>query len=68
MFKTDLAQLINNLIEITGDVKLLTSKTRSEEGKKTLELMYKLLWRLDPLDHDAIQKFFQKEGIRTRLF
>jgi phospholipid/cholesterol/gamma-HCH transport system substrate-binding protein len=68
MFKTDLAQLINNLIEITGDVKVLTSKTRSDEGKKTLELMYKLLWRLDPLDHDAIQKFFQKEGIRTRLF
>lgn len=68
MFKTDLAQLINNLIEITGDVKVLTKKTQSEEGKKSLELLYKLLWRLDPLDHDAIQKFFQKEGIRTRLF
>lgn len=68
MFKTDLSQLINNLIEITGDVKVLTSKTRSDDGKKTLELLYKLLWRLDPLDHDAIQKFFQKEGIRTRLF
>lgn len=68
MFKTDIAQLINNLIEITGDVKVLTAKTRSEDGKKTLELLHKLLWRLEPLDKEAINKFFQKEGIRTRLF
>ncbi|MEW6056874.1 MAG: MlaD family protein [Bdellovibrionota bacterium] len=68
MFKTDLAQLINNLIEITGDVKVLTAKSQSEEGKKTLELLYKLLWRLEPMDQDAVRKFFQKEGIRTRLF
>lgn len=68
MFKTDIAQLINNLIEMTGDLKELTAKTRTEEGKKTLELLHKLLWRLEPLDHEAIQKFFQKEGIRTRLF
>ncbi|MBI3542835.1 MAG: MCE family protein [Deltaproteobacteria bacterium] len=68
MFKTDIAQLINNLIEITGDVKVLTAKTKSDDGKKTLELLHKLLWRLEPLDKEAIQKFFQKEGIRTRLF
>jgi len=68
MFKTDLAQLINNLIEITGDVKVLTAKTKSEEGKKTLELLHKLLWRLEPLDKEAVRQFFQKEGIRTRLF
>lgn len=68
MFKTDLAQLINNLIEITGDVKTLTAKTHTEEGKKTLALLHNLLWRLEPVDHEAIQKFFQKEGIRTRLF
>lgn len=68
MFKTDLAQLINNLIEITGDVKVLTAKTKSEEGKRTVELLYKLLWRLEPMDKEAVQKFFQKEGIRTRLF
>jgi phospholipid/cholesterol/gamma-HCH transport system substrate-binding protein len=68
MFKTDIAQLINNLIQITQDVKALTSKTQTEEGKKTLELLHSLLWRLEPLDQDAIRKFFQKEGIRTRLF
>ncbi len=68
MFKADISQLINNLIQITGDVKVLTAKTGTEDGKKTLELMHKLLWRLEPLDKEAIQKFFQKEGIRTRLF
>ncbi|MBI3558525.1 MAG: MCE family protein [Deltaproteobacteria bacterium] len=68
MFKTDLAQLINNLIDITGDVKILTAKTKTEDGKKTMDLLYKMLWRLEPLNHEAIQQFFQKEGIRTRLF
>jgi phospholipid/cholesterol/gamma-HCH transport system substrate-binding protein len=68
MFKTNMGELVNNLIEITGDVKKLTAKTQTPEGKKTLELMYKLLWRLEGLDKEAVQKFFQKEGIRTRLF
>lgn len=68
MFKTDLSLLINNLIEITDDVKVLTAKTKSEDGKKTIDLLYRLLWRLEPLDQEAIRKFFQKEGIKTRLF
>ncbi len=68
IFKTDLSRLINNLIDITADVKSLTAKTQTQEGDKTLKLLYDLLWRLEPLDGPAIQKFFQKEGIRTRLF
>lgn len=68
LFKTDLQRFVNNLIEITNDVKVLTSKTQTAEGKKTLELLHKLLWRLEPLEADQIRKFFQKEGIRTRLF
>jgi phospholipid/cholesterol/gamma-HCH transport system substrate-binding protein len=68
MFKSDLSLLIGNLIDITADVKNLTSKTQSEEGKKTLDLLYKLLWRLEPMDKEAIHQFLQKEGIRARLF
>ena len=68
IFKTDLSALINNLIDITADVKSLTAKTQSAEGKKTLDLLHQMLWRLEPLDKDAIRTFFQKEGIRTRLF
>lgn len=68
MFKTDIAQLINNLIEITSDVKDLTAKTKTAEGKKALKLLHDLLMRLEPLDKDAIKQFLQKEGIRARLF
>lgn len=68
IFQTNLADLISNMIAITKDIKELTAKTQSAEGKKTLDLLYKLLWRLEPLDHEAIQKFFQKEGIRTKIF
>ena len=68
LFKTDLSALINNLIDITADVKALTAKTQSAEGKKTLDLLHQMLWRLEPLDKEAIRIFFQKEGIRTRLF
>lgn len=68
MFQTNLGELIGNLIDITKDVKALTSKTQTKEGKESLELLYKLLWRLEPLDKEAIRTFFQKEGIRTRLF
>ncbi|MGE4234339.1 MAG: MlaD family protein [Bacteriovoracia bacterium] len=68
LFKTDIAKLVENLIAITNDVKVVTAKSQTEDGKKTLELLYKLLWRLEPLDQDAIRKFFQKEGIRAKLF
>ncbi len=68
IFQTNLAELIQNMIVITKDIKALTSKTQTEEGKKSLELLYKLLWRLEPLDSEAIHKFFQKEGIRAKIF
>lgn len=68
LFQTNLSQLIANLIDITQDVKTLTAKTQTKEGKETLDLMYKLLQRLEPLDKEAIRTFLQKEGIRTRLF
>lgn len=68
VFKTDLAKLIDNLISITGDIKKLTNKSQTPEGEKTLKLMYDLLWRLEPLNQEAIQKFFQKEGIRAKIF
>lgn len=68
VFKTNMQELINNLIQISGDVKKLTAKTQTKEGKKTLELLYKLLWRLEEMDKEAVKKFLQKEGIRTRVF
>jgi len=68
VFKTDLSKLVNNLIAITTDVKTITDGVHSEEGKKTLKLLYDILWRLEPLDEKNIRKFLQQEGVRARIF
>lgn len=68
IFKTDLQKLVNNLIAITTDVRAITDKFQTPEGKKTLSLLHELLWRLEPLDRDRISNFLQKEGIRARIF
>ncbi len=68
VFKTDLSKLVGNLIAITSDVRRITDKTRTPEGEKTLNLLYDLLWRLEPLDSKNIREFLQKEGIRARIF
>ena len=68
VFKTDLSKLVNNLIQITADIRVVTDKTHTPEGEKTLKLLYNLLWRLEPVDSKAIKTFFQKEGIKVQLF
>ncbi|MGE0614134.1 MAG: MlaD family protein [Bacteriovoracia bacterium] len=68
VFKSDLGQLVNNLITLTGDVGKLTKKFNSPELDKTLDLMHQLLWRLEPLDAKTMRKFLQEEGIRTKIF
>lgn len=68
IFKSDLSQLVDNLIQITASMKKLTNKIETKEGRQTLDLLYKLLWRLEPLDSKNIKSFLQKEGIRARIF
>lgn len=68
VFKTDLALLVNNLIAITSSVKKITDRTNTPEGEKTLQLLYQLLWRLEPLDEKAIRNFLQKEGVKVDFF
>ncbi len=72
LFKTDLSQLIGNLISLTSDLKKIThtvdGKFNSPEGEKTMKLMHELLWRLEPLNPKEIRQFFQQEGMKVRLF
>ena len=68
LFQTDLQTLVNNLISITRDVRVLTDNFGTPEGKKTIALLNQLLWRLEPLDSKTIRDFIQKEGIRARVF
>jgi len=64
----EVAQVMRNLVQISGDLAYLTAKIRTEDGQKTLDLIHKLIWRLEGLDKPAIKKFFQEEGIRARMF
>lgn len=68
LFKTNIGSLIENLIAITKNMRLVTDKVDSKEGRETLRLMHDLLWRLEPLNSGEIRKFFQDEGIRARIF
>lgn len=64
----DLASLITNLMEMTNDLREVTKNTRTTEGQKTLKLLHDMLWRLEPLDSERIKQFFQKEGVKVKIF
>ncbi len=68
LFQTDLQSLVNNLISITRDVRVITDQFDTPEGRKTLSLLHELLWRLEPLNSKTIRDFVQKEGVRVRAF
>jgi phospholipid/cholesterol/gamma-HCH transport system substrate-binding protein len=68
VFKTDLSKLVENLIQITSDVRVITDKTHTPEGEKTLKLLHELLFRLEPLDAKQIRQFLQKEGVKVQMF
>jgi phospholipid/cholesterol/gamma-HCH transport system substrate-binding protein len=67
-FKTDVSQLVQNLIAITTDVRKITDKVHSPEGEKTLKLLHEMLWRLEPLNSKVVRDFFQKEGLKVQFF
>ncbi|MAE74608.1 MAG: organic solvent ABC transporter substrate-binding protein [Bdellovibrionaceae bacterium] len=66
--RDDLAQLVDNAVGLTGDLRHFTGKLRTPEGEKTIKLLHELLWRLKELDKAAIKEFLQKEGIKAKLF
>jgi phospholipid/cholesterol/gamma-HCH transport system substrate-binding protein len=68
IFKSDLSKLTDNLIAITSSVRTITDQLNTPEGKQTLTLLNKLLWRLEPLDADKIRAFFQDQGVRVKFF
>jgi len=64
----EIGRILKNVDQISTDVAFLTKKLRSEDSQKTMDLVHRLLWRLEPLDGPAIKKFLQEEGIRAKLF
>lgn len=63
----DIERMVNNLVVITDNVAYLTTQLRGKKAEDTYELLHKLIWRLEPLDKEAIKKFFQEEGVRARV-
>lgn len=64
----EVAKILKNVEQITSDLAFLSAKTRTDDGKKTLDLVHTLLWRLQDLDGPSIKKFLQEQGIRAKLF
>lgn len=64
----EFTKIVTNIAQITDDAIILTSKLRGPDAQKTLDLLHRLLWRLDKLDEPAIRQFLQKEGIKAKLF
>jgi phospholipid/cholesterol/gamma-HCH transport system substrate-binding protein len=62
------AEIIGDVATITNDFTILSAKLRGPDAQKTLDLLYRLVWRLDKMDEQAIRNFLQKEGIRAKLF
>ncbi len=64
----EVTKLLNNLVGISEDIHAVTAHIRTPDGQKTLKLLNELIWRLEPLDKEAIKQFLQKDGVRARIF
>ena len=64
----EFTQIVGNVAQITEDMLIVSSKLRGPEAQKTMDLLHRLMWRLEKLDEKAIREFLQKEGIRAKLF
>ncbi len=59
--------LLKNMEEISTDIRSVSQRLRTDETKKTLDLIHTLVWRLEELDKQAIQTFMQEEGVKARV-
>ena len=64
----DVAKTLKNMSQIADDMAFFTRSLRGPEGQKTIEIINKLIGRMEPLDAKAIRKFLQEEGIKARMF
>lgn len=64
----NMSRMLRNVDQLMGDVTSVTGGLRSKDAKKTVDLLYRLLWRLDDLDKKAIKEFLQEEGIKAKIF
>jgi phospholipid/cholesterol/gamma-HCH transport system substrate-binding protein len=63
-----LLQLVDNLNDLTGDLKGLTHRLNDEKTKETIEQLSELIRRAHSIDKPVLKKFLQEEGIKARIF
>lgn len=66
--KKEVQGMLRNTASLLDDTAYFSAKVRSDEGQKTIILINELIHRLKELDGKAIEEFFQKEGIKAKLF
>ena len=63
----EVERLVNNAVVISDNLAYLTTQLRGKKSEETFDLLHKLIWRLEPLDKEALKKFFQEEGVKARI-
>ncbi len=61
-------KLIDNLTVITENLRNMSSKINSADAEKSIEIINRLLEKLDKIDEKTIRKFLQEDGIKAKLF
>ena len=60
--------LIDNLSDLTLDLKTMTQKLQTSESKEMFTHLRELINRAHDVDGPLLKKFFQEEGIRAKIF
>lgn len=64
----EVERLLGNMIAISDDLAYFTKSLRSQKSEKAVEILNKLIMRMEHLDGPAIRKFLQEEGIKAKMF
>ena len=60
--------LVDNLISVTGDMKMVSRHLNDPENHRLIQELRDLVDRAHTIDKPALKKFLQDEGIRARIF
>lgn len=63
-----LLKLIDNVNSLTGDLRYVSKKLRTQEADDVWNKLYDLVDRAHQVDKETLKKFLQDEGIRARIF
>ncbi len=60
--------LVDNMVDITTELRSVAKGLNDPKTRETFRQLHDLVNRAHDVDQPALKKFFQEEGIRTRIF